>query len=1414
MKLTKLVGLTLASLLLTSVVHAQQPYGGCWHPDKVRNWTPQSDPNAKFNRSRVPLAQRFVEPVPMKANKNQHYGGQVTNASILFPTCSLCPSQGANNFVGYQPTYWQYMDKMVYWAGSASEGIIIPPPAGSTDAAHQSGVKMLGQVFFPPAAYGGNRLWVRQMLEKKDGKYIFAKKLFEIAQYFGFDGWFINEETRGGSTSEWEQFIKEFNEYADAAGLPQMEIQWYEAFVGVNSTILKTHKNTSQFIDYGQVKDYRSYASQLGCTEAQTMEKIYGGIETVMAGLTGYGSTLRSVFKKDGHVGSVALFCPEEHIWKDNVKTLLNTVNNQGEQAYQAMTRTFNNEATVWVNSSHDPSLEADPSGGWGGWPGISGCLIERSAISSMPFITSFCVGIGKKRFVKGVEKNQQDWYHSGVQSVMPTWRWWISQKDGLDAYIDWDEAYNFGNSIKIEGSIQPGEHLVRLYKTQIKVDNGGKLRLVYKTSLENSVEVRLGTESDVNNGMVTLSGATKTESNGWTVDEYDLTQVNGKTIYMVALNIKNASVVSNYKLQLGELALLPANYAPKAMEISNLKNETTLLEAGGDLRITWDWADNADLDHFDVYTVTANGTEKLVGQTRDEAFYVPKFARNETDEYVNVRVVPVMKDGTEKDVQVLKVDYPKLTAPTITVKTSKGYAKVGDVIVLSAKGTGKPTAWKWKLPSSLEPVGGSSASLTTPEISVKALKEGQQKVTIEATNSVGISSKEVTVCDVMNEAEFKQVKNVALKKSIQSFSASTNEKETPKNIIDGVQSPYSYEGKWCCIGTDHNCVIDLQGSYRIYGFKIFDCKAGPENNENFDKYRIMLSEDGVNWTTAVDETGRERDNVKTDNIAPMRARYVKLNPYSEEGMTFRIWEFEVFGADFSNMTMTAPEQLILNAGETQTVTVKYDLNGDIRSSLFNCKASVMKGQVTIGALSDDAASGTITFPVTASNTVGTSVIKVTIDNGGAVKERSISVIVDDPTAKNILSGMEAELRKYAVDYSPGAAYDKFSTDKLTDGNTTEEALGVINSSCKNKQDFWAVFQASDMWNLSKIKISIPNNNRGESDNEVEGLVNKTIEVMVSNNGVDWETVHSFDDLGEVSTLQYYLPKARKTKYLAIVSTLNPFFFPSISEIEAFEQAKSSTSSVVPLKVKQGWNADVIVEAKTAHEHANSTLDKQGWVFYTSGVQEKGAISDETGVVTTTSGNEYQLADYTANNALVLKTTFTWGLLEFEQPQNAEELHILATSTNGESSLMAIPIYDDGGQGTTERFNVDDWFGNSTGTALWGLGRIKKEKGGGFKADDIDGRYEFRLFEHKMPVDGNRKIQSLKFRSTNAGYVPTILAISMKPAVATGIDNVKSDRSAAVTGIYTIDGIKVNALVKGINIIKLADGTTKKVLVR
>lgn len=394
MKLNRLILAAVAAMFVEGA-YAQQPYGGCWHPDDIKNWSPETDKDAKFNRSRVPLAKRFKEPTLMKANQNQYYEGQICNAPILFPTCSMCPSQGAYNFLGYQPTYWQYMDKLVYWAGSASEGIIIPPPAGSIDAAHQSGVKVLGQVFFPPYAYGGNQAWVRQMLTKENGVHIYAKKLYEIAKYIGFDGWFINEESGGATSAEWADFIKDFNKFADENGDTQMEIQWYNARRAPDVEILKTHKNTSQFLEYGAAGDYRNYASQLGCTEEETFSKIYSGVQVAASGHTNFIYHLNAAMPTDGHVGSLDFFCPEEKTWKDNVRNLLGK-NDTGPDAYNAINKTFEYEMQMWTNYEGNPSVTT------GSWPGVSGRVLERSVINSMPFTTSFCVGVGKHRFVEG----------------------------------------------------------------------------------------------------------------------------------------------------------------------------------------------------------------------------------------------------------------------------------------------------------------------------------------------------------------------------------------------------------------------------------------------------------------------------------------------------------------------------------------------------------------------------------------------------------------------------------------------------------------------------------------------------------------------------------------------------------------------------------------------------------------------------------------------------------------------------------------------------------------------------------------------------------------------------------------------------------------------------------------------------
>lgn len=83
----------LVSAIMLSVFswysQAQQPYSGCWHPEDIREWSPETDPDAKFNRSTVRLAERFKEPSLIKANQYQFYEGQVCNSTILFKVAVL-----------------------------------------------------------------------------------------------------------------------------------------------------------------------------------------------------------------------------------------------------------------------------------------------------------------------------------------------------------------------------------------------------------------------------------------------------------------------------------------------------------------------------------------------------------------------------------------------------------------------------------------------------------------------------------------------------------------------------------------------------------------------------------------------------------------------------------------------------------------------------------------------------------------------------------------------------------------------------------------------------------------------------------------------------------------------------------------------------------------------------------------------------------------------------------------------------------------------------------------------------------------------------------------------------------------------------------------------------------------------------
>lgn len=88
---------------------------------------------------------------------------------------------------------------------------------------------------------------------------------------------------------------------------------------------------------------------------------------------------------------------------------------------------------------------------------------------------------------------------------------------------------------------------------------------------------------------------------------------------------------------------------------------------------------------------------------------------------------------------------------------------------------------------------------------------------------------------------------------------------------------------------------------------------------------------------------------------------------------------------------------------------------------------------------------------------------------------------------------MSAEIRYYSTDYSESAQHTTYTVNTLTDGDTSSDVLTVLgdNEFSTHTDDVWAVFEAPETWDLTKVKIYLPNNNQGENANGKQGAVNK-----------------------------------------------------------------------------------------------------------------------------------------------------------------------------------------------------------------------------------------------------------------------------------------------------------------------------------
>lgn len=890
---------------------ANTPISLFWFPDQLLEWNPSEDKDIEYNKSVVPLVKRVSKEKLKTVNDTQNKDFNVVALSIMNASTSGNPTHGSNKFSSNTFSYWQYIDKLVYWGGSSGEGIIVPPSPDVVDSAHKNGVLVLGTVFFPTTVHGGKAEWVEQFLQKdSNGHFLMVDKLIEVCETLGFDGWFINQETgltvkennfidQSDTTKEgakinqkhvelMQEFIKKFKEKSD------LEIMWYDSITkdGVmdwqnalteknkyflidednkkvaDSMFLNFWWTNKNFADKELLKVSKERAEELGLNNYD----LYAGIDMQEHGTN---TNIRWDLLEDENgvpYTSLGLYCPS---W-----TFFSSSNLDEFQS---------KESRLWVNELGDPSKKSEISGN--GFRGISNFAVEKTVVNSLPFVTNFNMGNGYNFFINGNKVSSLDWNNRSLGDVMPTYRWIIDNEgeNSLKATIDYADAFYGGNSIKLSGNLQAGKStFIKLFSSDLKLEKGVR----FTTSAKSSSDVSLSLVLEFDDGSVEEISGKQTISSDWKNVEFDVSGFENKTISSIGYKIKSETDASNVNFNFGGIKILGSEKL-KEVSVTNVKVDDVVFEEDdtyAGVRLSFDVSNKDDVAHYEIYKVNEDKSKTFLGATLTNIFFVNALLRDDKSNTTVFEVVPVNKEMISGKSSTAKIEWPDNSIPKAKFKASKTLVATGEKVTfenLSSKVT-EEVEWTFE--------GANIQTSNDLSPTVVYDKEGTYSVTLKAKNSSGedvmLMEKFITVSNDAKE----NFKNLSQGKESEA-SSFVNPNEAPKFAFDG-----KLDTKWCAVGTPpHNIVVDLGNNFLISEVKMSHAEAGNESPDmNTSDYTIEVSEDGKIFTEVVNVKKNSLAETK-DTFKAINARYVRINvtkPTQGSDSAVRIYEIEVNGIE------------------------------------------------------------------------------------------------------------------------------------------------------------------------------------------------------------------------------------------------------------------------------------------------------------------------------------------------------------------------------------------------------------------------------------------------------------------------------------------------------------------------------------
>ncbi|NWW79239.1 ENASE acetylglucosaminidase, partial [Climacteris rufus] len=404
--------------------------------EELLAWQPNS--NDDFNVSAVPLAKR--QP-PLQSRRPRTLvchdmgGGYLEDRFI----------QGSATRDPYVFYHWRYIDIFVYF----SHHTVTIPPVVWTNAAHRNGVLVLGT--FITEWTDGEKICEAFLAGGEEAFGAVAEQLARIAQHYRFDGWLINIENKlsAAAVGNLPPFLRDLTARVHSA-VPGGLVIWYDSVLKDGTLRWQNELNDENRVFFdacdGLFTNYNWKEEQLENTRRQAGPRqtdVYVGVDVFARGdvIGGGFDTDKSLRLIRQYGLSTAIFAPGwvyEHLGKENF---------------------LQNENRFWASLAE---------------------YLPTHSICTLPLATSFSLGMGTSVFMDGKDEESGPWYDLSVQEIQPLYP---EQQGRLSTGCCLQDAWRGGSSLRLQGTIPPGEErvAVRLFSLQMPAPPKLFLTLLYK---------------------------------------------------------------------------------------------------------------------------------------------------------------------------------------------------------------------------------------------------------------------------------------------------------------------------------------------------------------------------------------------------------------------------------------------------------------------------------------------------------------------------------------------------------------------------------------------------------------------------------------------------------------------------------------------------------------------------------------------------------------------------------------------------------------------------------------------------------------------------------------------------------------------------------------------------------------------